>query len=50
MYTAKMTEVHDIAKKLKEANQLESFLHITPSPSPPPQQPAPAQQAGKSDT
>jgi hypothetical protein len=53
MYTAKMTEVHDIAKKLKESNQLESFLHITPSPAPSPQAPTQApqpQRAGRSDT
>lgn len=53
MYTAKMTEVHDIAKKLKEANQLEAFLHITPSPAPLPSQSSRApqsQRADKSDT
>ena len=52
MYTAKMTEVHDIAKKLKDSNQLKSFLHITPTsaPSTQPAPQAPRAQADKSDT
>ena len=52
MYTAKMNEIHDIAKKLKAANKLESFLHIPPDatrPSPQPAQAPQPQPASKSD-
>jgi len=52
MYTAKMNEIHDIAKKLKAANQLESFLHIPKGATPLAQEPAqapPPQPASKSD-